>query len=137
MNHRPGWSADRVILTKHARVEHLSAGRDVVGGTVEPVTAHGCAIDNRRPWIQCDMDASDDGRPGASRGTPSASYLRSQRQLAQLSLRQLAELTKVSNPYLSQIERGLHQPSINVIKSLATGAQPLGRATCWPMPPTS
>jgi transcriptional regulator with XRE-family HTH domain len=46
-------------------------------------------------------------------------YLRSQRQLAQLSLRQLAELTKVSNPYLSQIERGLHQPSIGVIKSLA------------------
>jgi transcriptional regulator with XRE-family HTH domain len=46
-------------------------------------------------------------------------YLRSQRHLAQLSLRQLAELTKVSNPYLSQIERGLHQPSIGVIKSLA------------------
>ncbi len=48
------------------------------------------------------------------------SYLRSQRQLAQLSLRQLAALTKVSNPYLSQIERGLHQPSIGVIKSLAS-----------------
>jgi transcriptional regulator with XRE-family HTH domain len=46
-------------------------------------------------------------------------YLRAQRQLAQLSLRQLAELTKVSNPYLSQIERGLHQPSIGIIKSLA------------------
>lgn len=46
-------------------------------------------------------------------------YLRSQRQLAQLSLRQLAALTKVSNPYLSQIERGLHRPSINIIKSLA------------------
>ena len=46
-------------------------------------------------------------------------YLRSQRHLAQLSLRQLADLTKVSNPYLSQIERGLHQPSIAVIKSLA------------------
>jgi transcriptional regulator with XRE-family HTH domain len=46
-------------------------------------------------------------------------YLRSQRQLAQLSLRQLAELTKISNPYLSQIERGLHQPSVSVIKSLA------------------
>ena len=54
-----------------------------------------------------------------SRGTPSGRYLRSQRQLAQLSLRQLAALTKVSNPYLSQIERGLHQPSIGVIKSLA------------------
>jgi transcriptional regulator with XRE-family HTH domain len=46
-------------------------------------------------------------------------YLRSQRQLAQLSLRQLAKLTKISNPYLSQIERGLHQPSVSVIKSLA------------------
>ncbi len=47
-------------------------------------------------------------------------YLRTQRQLARLSLRQLAELTRVSNPYLSQIERGLHQPSVAVIKSLAT-----------------
>ena len=46
-------------------------------------------------------------------------YLRNQRQVAQLSLRQLAALTKVSNPYLSQIERGLHQPSISIIKSLA------------------
>ncbi|HEX3947963.1 MAG TPA: helix-turn-helix transcriptional regulator [Acidimicrobiales bacterium] len=46
-------------------------------------------------------------------------YLRSQRQLANLSLRQLATLTRVSNPYLSQIERGLHQPSVGVIKSLA------------------
>ena len=46
-------------------------------------------------------------------------YLRAQRHLAQLSLRQLAELTKVSNPYLSQIERGLHVPSIAIIKSLA------------------
>jgi transcriptional regulator with XRE-family HTH domain len=46
-------------------------------------------------------------------------YLRTQRQLARLSLRQLADLTKVSNPYLSQIERGLHQPSIAIIKALA------------------
>ena len=46
-------------------------------------------------------------------------YLRSQRQLAQLSLRQLSALTRISNPYLSQIERGLHQPSIGILKSLA------------------
>ena|SRR5438067_5721377 len=46
-------------------------------------------------------------------------YLRAQRQLAHLSLRQLADLTKVSNPYLSQLERGLHQPSVAVLKSLA------------------
>src|SRR5207302_5918906 len=46
-------------------------------------------------------------------------YLRAQRHLAHLSLRQLADLTKVSNPYLSQLERGLHQPSVAVLKSLA------------------
>ena len=38
-------------------------------------------------------------------------YIRAQRQLADLSLRQLADMSKVSNAYLSQIERGLHQPS--------------------------
>jgi transcriptional regulator with XRE-family HTH domain len=48
-------------------------------------------------------------------------YLRTQRQLAQLTLRQLADLAKISNPYLSQIERGLHQPSVAVIRSLAQG----------------
>jgi transcriptional regulator with XRE-family HTH domain len=46
-------------------------------------------------------------------------FIRSQRQLARLSLRQLAELTRVSNPYLSQIERGLYRPSAQVLKSIA------------------
>jgi transcriptional regulator with XRE-family HTH domain len=46
-------------------------------------------------------------------------FIRSQRQLANLSLRQLAELTSLSNPYLSQVERGLHQPSVRVIKLIA------------------
>lgn len=50
-------------------------------------------------------------------------YLRSQRQLAQLSLRQLASLAKVSDAYLSQIERGLHQPSVGIIRSLAESLQ--------------
>ena len=56
-----------------------------------------------------------DGAPYGSFGE----YLRAQRQLARLSLRQLADLTKVSNPYLSQLERGLHQPSVAVLKQLA------------------
>jgi transcriptional regulator with XRE-family HTH domain len=47
------------------------------------------------------------------------SYIRTQRQLANLSLRQLADLASVSNPYLSQVERGLHQPSMRVLKSIA------------------
>jgi transcriptional regulator with XRE-family HTH domain len=65
-------------------------------------------------------DEPHEEEPGTRPWDSFGGYLRSQRQLAQLSLRQLAELTKVSNPYLSQIERGLHQPSIGVIKSLAT-----------------
>ncbi|MGE0878707.1 MAG: helix-turn-helix domain-containing protein [Acidimicrobiia bacterium] len=46
-------------------------------------------------------------------------YLRSQRQLANLSLRQLADMAQISNPYLSQLERGLHEPSVRVLSSLA------------------
>jgi transcriptional regulator with XRE-family HTH domain len=47
------------------------------------------------------------------------SFIRAQRKLANLSLRQLAELTSLSNPYLSQLERGLHQPSVRVIKLIS------------------
>lgn len=46
-------------------------------------------------------------------------YLREQRTTAQLSLRQLAEQAGVSNPYLSQIERGLRRPSAEVLQQLA------------------
>lgn len=46
-------------------------------------------------------------------------FIRGQRQLAKLSLREMARLTDVSNAYLSQIERGLHQPSVRVLRSLA------------------
>jgi transcriptional regulator with XRE-family HTH domain len=47
------------------------------------------------------------------------SYLREQRVAAELSLRQLAEQAGVSNPYLSQIERGLRRPSAEVLQALA------------------
>ena len=50
-------------------------------------------------------------------------FVRTQRQLAKLSLRELAELATVSNPYLSQIERGLHEPSIRVIRSIANALE--------------
>jgi transcriptional regulator with XRE-family HTH domain len=46
-------------------------------------------------------------------------FIHAQRKLAKLSLRELAALTDVSNAYLSQLERGLHAPSIRVVKSLA------------------
>jgi transcriptional regulator with XRE-family HTH domain len=55
-------------------------------------------------------------------------FIRTQRRLANLSLRDLAERTAVSNPYLSQIERGLHEPSVRVLKAIA-GALDLSAET--------
>ena len=46
-------------------------------------------------------------------------FIRTQRKMANLSLRQFAELTSLSNPYLSQVERGLHQPSLPVLKAIS------------------
>jgi transcriptional regulator with XRE-family HTH domain len=47
-------------------------------------------------------------------------FIRAQREMARLSLRQLAEIANISNPYLSQVERGLHKPSADVLKNLAS-----------------
>jgi len=55
-------------------------------------------------------------------------YIRTQRNLADLSLRQLAAMTNVSNAYLSQIERGLHQPSVKVLRSIADALNLSGEA---------
>jgi transcriptional regulator with XRE-family HTH domain len=46
-------------------------------------------------------------------------FIKEQRKKANLSLRQLAELTSLSNPYLSQVERGLHQPSVRVLRAIS------------------
>jgi transcriptional regulator with XRE-family HTH domain len=53
--------------------------------------------------------------------------LRAQRVAAELSLRELSERTKVSNAYLSQLERGLHEPSLTVLRAIASAlGVPLG-----------
>jgi transcriptional regulator with XRE-family HTH domain len=46
-------------------------------------------------------------------------FIRSQRKLANLTLRQMAELTSLSNPYLSELERGMHQPTVRVLRQLS------------------
>jgi len=48
-------------------------------------------------------------------------YIRQQREQAKISLRQLAEQAGVSNPYLSQIERGLRKPSAEILQQIAKG----------------
>ena len=50
-------------------------------------------------------------------------YIRDQRRKAHLSLRNLADRAGVSNPYLSQIERGMRQPSAKILKGIATALQ--------------
>lgn len=46
-------------------------------------------------------------------------FIREQRRIAELSVRRLAELAGVSNPYLSQIERGLRKPSAEILQQIA------------------
>lgn len=48
-------------------------------------------------------------------------YIRDQRNAAQISLRQLAKSADISNPYLSQVERGLRRPSAEILARIATG----------------
>jgi len=48
-------------------------------------------------------------------------YIREQRQRAKISLRQLAAVSGISNPYLSQIERGLRKPSAEILQQIAKG----------------
>jgi transcriptional regulator with XRE-family HTH domain len=48
-------------------------------------------------------------------------YIREQRNAAQISLRQLAKAADVSNPYLSQVERGLRKPSAEILARIAAG----------------
>lgn len=67
----------------------------------------------------------DDGRsrPWTDGMNLLGAFIRAQRHLAKLSLREMAAMTSVSNAYLSQVERGLHQPSLKVLHSIADALQ--------------
>jgi transcriptional regulator with XRE-family HTH domain len=66
-----------------------------------------------------DEAASSPKNPWQPQRGTLGSFIRTQRQLARLSLREMAAITTVSNAYLSQIERDLHQPSLKVMQSIA------------------
>jgi transcriptional regulator with XRE-family HTH domain len=66
--------------------------------------------------------ADDEEQPDSpARGqlTELGAFIRDQRERAELSMRELAKRANISNPYLSQIERGLHEPSVRVLTSIA------------------
>ena len=77
------------------------------------------------PDRQPDDDQPDQADAGATSATEHPDFLdvgafiRNQRERAKLSVRRLAELADVSNPYLSQIERGLRRPSAEVLQQVA------------------
>lgn len=92
-------------------------------GRIEPVEGAHAGPDH-----DAGPDRGDGAGPGdiAARVVNSAaqdigSFIRSQREGAQVSLRQLSKLAGVSNPYLSQIERGLRKPSAEVLAQIAKG----------------
>jgi transcriptional regulator with XRE-family HTH domain len=55
--------------------------------------------------------------------SPLGEFIRRQRELQEISMRQLADLVGISNPYLSQIERGLRAPSEKVLDAIADNLQ--------------
>jgi transcriptional regulator with XRE-family HTH domain len=67
------------------------------------------------------------GEPWKAQLEMLGSLLRAQRIAADLSLRELSERTQVSNAYLSQLERGLHEPSLTVLRAISSAlGMPLG-----------
>ena len=67
-------------------------------------------------------DGADDTADGAGRTGIDAfgDFIRSQRKLAEMSQRELAKLADLSDAYLSQLERGLHEPSVRVLNGLSS-----------------
>ena len=97
----------------------------------EPVSATGSAGSTATAAGSGDDETSGRDAPGVG-ARPNAwaapmnalgGFIRAQRQLAKLSLRDMATMTSVSNAYLSQVERGLHQPSLKVLHSIADALQ--------------
>jgi transcriptional regulator with XRE-family HTH domain len=65
-------------------------------------------------------DRESDDRPSdRADSLDVGAFIRAQRERAEMSVRRLAELADVSNPYLSQIERGLRKPSANILRQVA------------------
>ena len=85
-------------------------------------TADGCVLppaDGTSGPVDAVAHAAQDAVSHAAQDI--GTFIRSQRVAAQVSLRQLAERAGVSNPYLSQIERGLRKPSADVLAQIAKG----------------
>src|SRR5271165_113104 len=94
-----------------------------------PARAQGASLRSRRParvrdpLVRLQLQAPRCKTGGMSPVNVGAigSYIREQREQAKISLRQLAQSAGISNPYLSQIERGLRRPSADILQQIAKG----------------
>ena len=65
------------------------------------------------------MSGSEPFDPWKAQVAAFGRYLKAQREVSDLSLRELGRMTNLSNAYISQLERGLHEPSLRVLRALA------------------
>jgi transcriptional regulator with XRE-family HTH domain len=109
-------SLSAVSVLDHTRTpspgnqEQPSAGRSLNGHASRPALP--CARRRRGTLARVSTDPKD-------RWRDLGSFIREQRASARLSLRRLSELAGISNPYLSQIERGLRRPSAEILQQIA------------------
>ncbi len=106
------------------RTDPTRAGAENVGAPVEEPTAATLARRNKPTGEMprhSDVTALVEGDRRPSESQDIGAFIRAQREAAQVSIRQLAERAGVSNPYLSQIERGLRKPSAEVLGQIARG----------------
>ena len=93
-------------------------------GQAENALTGALARRSAKPTGELPRDGAGPRGEGGKRTSDSqdiGSFIRAQREAAQVSIRQLAERAGVSNPYLSQIERGLRKPSAEVLGQIARG----------------
>lgn len=113
-------------MAAHDGAERGGPAHDVSGhgGPADEPTAATLARRNKPTGEvprHTDVTALVDGDRRSSDSQDIGSFIRAQREAAQVSIRQLAERAGVSNPYLSQIERGLRKPSAEVLGQIARG----------------
>ena len=108
-----------------AMMVHMTAARsadgepDVEASEPDPASTSGSAPAPEPPAAEPERPTSG----WTAQMNALGDFIRAQRQLANLSLREMASMTSVSNAYLSQVERGLHQPSLKVLHSIAAALQ--------------
>jgi transcriptional regulator with XRE-family HTH domain len=109
---------DRQQVDEQSTSDHGAADVDASDGAPDDVGATDPAIDAATEDTT-DGAPSRLGHGGHAAIDELGAYIRGQRESARLSLRKLAKIAGVSNPYLSQIERGLRNPSAEILQAIA------------------